>query len=240
MKNIKKYKYIIIGIAIIILIIGIIFIIKPFGNKSNNNQEEQKEPFYFESGVFANNGKEIRIIVNEKSLTINNIVNGYTSIYNLFFNEGEFVNDAENPTITIKSEKEKTIELISNIETLENGTYVKTKDYSSEDMLKDRFGDTTYLYSDLSGKYVFNKTTLYLVQISEKTILIRFNDEDYTTGLDKNEEGLYVNNFTKLEVEIKKDGDNLTLKSDKEVFNGTFKKEKSLTDLDIINNFIDL
>ena len=240
--NRVKSILIIIVVAILLIVVGSILFVGNKSNKEEKKEEEKKEEIktYFESGIFTNGNIEIRLVVNDNDATIKYLDGDNVSNYGFIKHENKFVNDIENPTITIKSEKAKTIEIESTDEKVKSGIYNKTKEYIIEDLLKDRFGDITYLTSDLSGTYKNDKETLNIVQNGENSITIKIDDNNFTMGLDKNERGVYVNSFSGLEVNLVKEGDNLTLTSQNELYNGTFKKQNSYTLEDVYDIFVDM
>ncbi len=240
--NRVKSILIIIVVAILLIVVGSILFVGNKSNKEEKKEEEKKEEIktYFESGIFTNGNIEIRLVVNDNDATIKYLDGDNASNYGFIKHENKFVNDIENPTITIKADKAKTIEIESTDEKVKSGIYNKTKEYNIEELLIDRFGDITYLTSDLSGEYKNNQKTLNILQTSESSITIKVDNNTFTMGFDKNENGVYVNSFSKIEVELVKEGDTLTLKSANELYNGTFKKEKSYTNEDVFDIFVDM
>ena len=194
-KHDKNLLFVIIGIVVLVLGFLLVFMTSKKENK-DDSKDNQEAKILLENGIYSNGNGEARLIINGENGSLKYISNGQHYNYELMLKDDVYVTFFEESLIIIKSSKENEIEIISNKEEVYSGVYSKTKDYDNDEILKDYYGDTSYLHSDLSGIYKSGDTILYLLQSGENTIVMRLNDNDYTMGFDKKEEGIYVNTFS--------------------------------------------
>ncbi len=148
--------------------------------------------------------------------------------------------------LTVKLKDENTISIESNNESISDGDYKKTKEYTEDDFIKDNYSDAyKYLDSKYNGQYQLGDATMSLLQIDEETVRVLIQKGE---GFDKSTSDLEYDivaenklreEFFDEEFEITIENGTakfVTVKGDKD-FDGTYKKVKSLTKEEIIDIF---
>ena len=148
--------------------------------------------------------------------------------------------------LTVKLKDENTISIESNNESISDGDYKKTKEYTEDDFIKDNYSDAyKYLDSKYNGQYQLGDATMSLLQIDEETVRVLIQKGE---GFDKSTSDLEYDivaenklreEFFDEEFEITIENGTakfVTVKGDK-AFDGTYNKVTSLTIEVIIDIF---
>jgi hypothetical protein len=154
-------------------------------------------------------------------------------------------NDSESFKITLEN---GIVDVGGNNNNIDLGRYVKQSDFKLEDYFRKEYGLTTYLNTEYSGLYKDNDRTLLLYQDEENQVEVYIVAGLYSYYANKFE---IQNDGTLIEItDSQEDGDILAtiLMGIDEVevsandirwnssINGTYKKVKNITIMDVINN----
>jgi len=178
----NKTGLIIIIIAILCLVGGALYLFfgtdmfKKKEEPKEDKKEEEKETFELGkselNGVYEKDGITIKLFeVAKNSVYFDYEVEGLGVSLPLKLRNGKATGDIFDDTYTVVI-KDKEIELTSNSEEVEKGTYTKTKTYTKEDFYKDQIGDPELLNSEYNGIYDKDGTKLYMYQTEEDTVYI--------------------------------------------------------------------
>ncbi|MBR6133414.1 MAG: hypothetical protein IKQ29_01710 [Bacilli bacterium] len=211
--------------------------------KEENKKEE--EDFSTYNGLYSNGSKQLSVYCKNKRTCY---VDFYEDEYTLYFTQTSIKeNEIKEDSFTLKFENGTAIvEEIVKEDYYENGisgTYKKEKEYTEEDLYKNKYGDIELLKTKYNGYYTLNKNKMYIYQKDKDKVRVyiigSFGSFDVEFAIQK--DGTLTTDFFDDEYKITITDDSATFettKTDKEEKDkdGTYKKEKTLDYKDIIEN----
>ena len=188
---------ILIGIAVILIGVGVFLLLSGKDNNSKQNNEENTEKQESTSvdvtkfeGIYANGEDKLYIrksAENEFHYMISGsfegtaVVNGETAKEKELFNENEYfefklVDDGIELTYNAPKDHEVAIA---------TGLYKKVAEYSSDNIYKEAVGDPQYLSTRNNGIYKNENIELFVFQISENQVIVRSSNNTTEVNIDE-------------------------------------------------------
>ena len=215
--------------------------------EEEKKEEEKKEPEKVSkyNGIYKNQDKKLKLYCKDKTTCYRDF---YKEDSYLYFTQSSIKENVINDrSFTLKLEDDKAIvEEIVDEEYGENGisgTYQKEKEYTDEEFFKDKYCDPELLKTKYNGYYTLNKLKMYIYQKEQDTVRVyitgNFGIFDIEFKIQK--DGTLYTDFFEDEYKITLTDDSATfetIKTDKEekAKDGVYKKEKTLTYKDILEN----
>ena len=248
-KGITNIGLIIIGIAVILLVFGIVFLFSNGKKSDKGNNEptiEIKESKF--NGVYVKDGSTVKLYSYKESSLFFELESSDNSAIAAADIKGDVATGKIfDDVYTFKLVNNGVEVTVTNNDSL-NGTYKKTSDYTSKDYYTDNLGDPTYISTKYNGLFSDGNKKIYMYQNSADTVIINIvykaADEyiGYNRFLAISADGRLVEDDlsgdnSEIYVEVKDNELVVSFTGEYEKLNGTYKKDKSMNLDELIYNY---
>lgn len=215
------------------------------GNNTNTTpspKPEETNALEKYNGVYESEFGTIKLYAsNNKTLMFtfvgveDNIVSGW------FERDGnEIKSEIMDEIITVKLESNNII-IESNTDEVKSGTYTKIAEYTLDEYYAETYGDPKFLETNYNGKYTNGSEYIYVYQSEDDEVIISglLTDNLINMDLEIINEGYAKTDLFDETYEITLEDETLTLtvtENGETTYENTFKREKTLTKKDIIEN----